>query len=583
MIKFFHSKGSIGLFYLLALTAILILRCPDTIYGQDNDETMSLTLYTDQMHPDLKYELGEPIQLIMVVKNISGYPVHTWRGFTQTELHRSLWLTDPSGTRHKLDPDILASDPPPQPRLGDQDVEPAETLPAGWVRSVTIDDLGELFPVMKTMAGWHTIEAHQTFISFVRVILTQYDGLFGVASNPLENIDNKYDPISSNIIQIQIVPAGGSKGGSLQVLVLDGSFVPPSPLGNIMVRLYKASDIDGYELSQAWEQIEHIVEGFTDLNGKWISECQPEDDYTVIAFRNEYKKVDFNAGEQGWEEECAGSLEGEITFGKPPASNDFSIFGLNSVNIRSRAKVISGNIGALDASPGPWLHSGAEVSIGVKAKASNGVQIYGDTVKVARRASVDDVYYNELQNNGTIRGEEVTPLDLPVDVELPPYRNVTPGEENITVASKKTIDLEPGHYGVVKIKPKGTLRLAGGTYHFKSLKLWPKASLLCITPTEIRIKERLYPSPMAYLGPSSDSTLSAKDVFVYVDGINGKNGTLRSNPKAAVIGVRNTIKANIFVPNGTLWIREGSDVTGSFIGKDVIIGVKAKVKLESAF
>jgi hypothetical protein len=85
------------------------------------------------------------------------------------------------------------------------------------------------------------------------------------------------------------------------------------------------------------------------------------------------------------------------------------------------------------------------------------------------------------------------------------------------------------------------------------------------------------------LGPSSDSSLSAKDVFVYVHGINGKNGELRSNPKAAVIGVRNTVKANIFAPNGTLWIREGSDVTGSFMGKDVIIGVKAEVKLESAF
>jgi hypothetical protein len=581
MIRFFHSKGRIGLFYLLALTAILILRCPGTIYGQDNAETMSLTLYTDQAHPDLKYDLGEPIQLIMVMKNISGYKVHTWRGFSQKELHRSLLLTDPSGKRHSLDPEILAYDPPPQPRLGDQDVNPAETLSADWVRSVTIDDLGELFPIMKTMPGWHTIVAHQTFISFGRVILTQYEGLFGVANHP----DNTTDPISSNIIQIQIVPAGGSRGGSLQVQVLDGSFVPPSPLGNVLVRLYKASDIDGYELSEAWENDELVVaEGFTDLDGKWISGCQPEDDYTLIAsFQDEYKKVEFTAGEDGWGDECAGNLEREIIFEKPPASNDFSVFGLNSVSIRSRAQVISGNIGARDKSSGPWLDSGAEVSIGVKAKASKGVQIYGDTVKIGRKASVEDVYYNELDNNGTIRGEKVTPLYLPLDVELPPYHSVTPGEENITVSPNQTTELEPGQYGVVNIKPRGTLRLAGGTYHFNSLKLGPKASLTCNTPTEIRIKERLYPDLMAYLGPSSDSPLSAKDVFVYVHGINGKNGELRSNPKAAVIGVRNTVKANIFAPNGTLWIREGSDVTGSFMGKDVIIGVKAEVKLESAF
>lgn len=313
MIRFFHSKGSIGLFYLLALTAILIFCCPDTIYGQDNAETMSLTLYTDQAHPDLKYDLGEPIQLIMVIKNISGYPVHTRLGFSQTELHRSLLLTDPGETRHALDPEVLAFDPPAQPRLGDQDVSPAETLPADWVRSVTIDDLGELFPIMKTMPGWHTVVAHQSFISFGRVILTKDEGLFGVVNHA----DNKTDPISSNSIQIQIVPAGGSMGGSLQVQVLDGSFVPPQPLGNVRVRLYKTSNIAGYELSHAWEQVElALVKGFTDLYGKWDSGCQPEDDYTAIAYhQNQYQKGSFEQADTGWAPGCSGLIEKQIVFG----------------------------------------------------------------------------------------------------------------------------------------------------------------------------------------------------------------------------------------------------------------------------
>jgi hypothetical protein len=275
---------------------------------------MNLTLYTDQAHPDLKYDLGEPIQLIMVIKNISGYPVRTRRGFSQTELHLSLLLTDPTGIRHALDPEVLAFDPPPQPRLGDQDVSPAETLPADWVRSVTIDDLGELFPIMKTMPGWQTIVAHQRFISFGRVILTQDEGLFGVANHP----GNKTDPISSNIIQIQIVPAGGSMGGSLQVQVLDGSFEPPHPLGDVRVRLYKTSAIDGDGLSEAWEQGELVLaEGFTDLNGKWDSGCQPEDDYTVIAYhQNQYQKGSFEQADTGWAAGCSGLIEKQIVFGE---------------------------------------------------------------------------------------------------------------------------------------------------------------------------------------------------------------------------------------------------------------------------
>ena len=43
------------------------------------------------------------------------------------------------------------------------------------------------------------------------------------------------------------------------------------------------------------------------------------------------------------------------------------------------------------------------------------------------------------------------------------------------------------------------------------------------------------------------------------------------------------MKANFYVPNGTLWIRQNSQATGAFIGKDVDVGIGVKVWLKSAF
>jgi hypothetical protein len=54
-------------------------------------------------------------------------------------------------------------------------------------------------------------------------------------------------------------------------------------------------------------------------------------------------------------------------------------------------------------------------------------------------------------------------------------------------------------------------------------------------------------------------------------------------PKAARIGISNKIKANFYVPNGTLWIMMNSEAEGAFIGKDVSIGAGTKIKLNSAF
>jgi len=48
--------------------------------------------------------------------------------------------------------------------------------------------------------------------------------------------------------------------------------------------------------------------------------------------------------------------------------------------------------------------------------------------------------------------------------------------------------------------------------------------------------------------------------------------------KAAKFGERNKVIANVYVPNGTLWLKEKTVATGSFIGKWVIVGEQVELR-----
>lgn len=54
-------------------------------------------------------------------------------------------------------------------------------------------------------------------------------------------------------------------------------------------------------------------------------------------------------------------------------------------------------------------------------------------------------------------------------------------------------------------------------------------------------------------------------------------------PMVVQIGERNTLLANIYAPNGTVWLKSNTKATGSFIGKQARIGERVELKLESAF
>ena len=83
--------------------------------------------------------------------------------------------------------------------------------------------------------------------------------------------------------------------------------------------------------------------------------------------------------------------------------------------------------------------------------------------------------------------------------------------------------------------------------------------------------------------PATGSDIDSSDIKIIVTGINGANGNLGGNPKSAEFGGNTIIEANIYVPNGTLWLKDNITAIGAFFGKWVIAGQDNNISHDTAF
>ena len=185
------------------------------LYGSDPDNTKNVyALESDPRDPNKNYA----IPLMLVLKNISGQSVNTERGFSQVELYRALKVTDPCGNPLELPPDVeaFAYDAGMPRFVGGRALVPAEVLGANFARTLKIDDLRELFPVMYFLPGAYKVSAQ---LKGARFFVTEYDeehGLQGVAlhrSNWFGTIDahvGSNEPPETQLT-IAILPVRGAR------------------------------------------------------------------------------------------------------------------------------------------------------------------------------------------------------------------------------------------------------------------------------------------------------------------------------------------------------------------------------------
>lgn len=278
-----------------------------------------------------------------------------------------------------------------------------------------------------------------------------------------------------------------------------------------------------------------------------------------------------------------GTASGQVTVVVGEALERVAVLATNSVALRTGADVLSGDVIVNEASAGPYLN-GAELSLAGSVTTAADWDVEADSVTVAAGAVVGgDISSNELTNNGTIDGLQRSPLALPVFPALPAFQTASPGSTNVNVANNGTRTLAPGSYQDLVVGRKGTVTFTGGVYHFRSITVDREARLLFSAASEVRVQQKLSTKNLTTVGPAAAASIDASSIVFYVAGINGTTGALAATPKAVEIGTSNTVAINLYAPNGTIWVQDGTTATGAFLGKDVDLGANAQVTLDSAF
>jgi hypothetical protein len=317
MRRFLKGNGLKGCWVFITIVLCGCLFGVTPVWGYESSG-LSLRLFTDQRHPDLKYMRGEEqISILIVMTNEAGVPLATKRGFSELELHRTLTVTDPFGARHLVGDGQDAHKMPIPYFLNGKPWGLAEELPQNWVRSAQIDDLTELVPIMKTTPGWYTVKGLQFFARYASTSLDPDLGLIGLLVHP----NNWTGAVESNTLQIYVAPMSG---GQIRVQVVDETPDPDKPLAQVPVKVFKKTDIpSGSTLDIAWESVSPVLTGTTDFDGyaTWESSsaCLVDDDYTVLAkFSGEIKSESVTSSETGWADGCTGSIQKTIFFGTLP-------------------------------------------------------------------------------------------------------------------------------------------------------------------------------------------------------------------------------------------------------------------------
>jgi hypothetical protein len=277
----------------------------------------------------------------------------------------------------------------------------------------------------------------------------------------------------------------------------------------------------------------------------------------------------------------------------------FVALGTEQLWLRSGSKVLSGDVGAntaiVSARRGDnrtVKDSKVEVRIGRQsALLQPGSRVVGDTVWLQRSSSVFDVLHNELVNRaGVVLGRTARPVLLPF-VPLPAFPATRSGTSTIVVARGATRTLVPGAYGRVHVRQQGTLILTGGVYHAATLDLETGATVVIQGRSDLRIQHELATASRArVIVDSSVPGLRASSVLIHVGGDDasgehdGKDaGADDGAPTSVHIGEQNVVHANVYAPNGTVWLKARTVATGAFIGKRVRVGERVQLTLDSAF
>lgn len=226
-------------------------------------------------------------------------------------------------------------------------------------------------------------------------------------------------------------------------------------------------------------------------------------------------------------------------------------------------------------SAGDKVKVGKEATILGSLHANGAIKLKGDGTAVdGSLASVTEINLGgENVVTGSVTAQEIKVGSAEVEggifelpgggVQLPPVPPVTPGEEVIKVPKDGVLQVPPGAYFDVKVKPGGELGLTGGLYQFRKLLLAKNATLTINGPEPVvaLIQKKFLMAKNARVVDADP-----EDLEINVEGTN-----------AAVLATESSFVGTIVAPSATVKVGKETHVIGDICAKNIIIGNDAEI------
>ena len=244
---------------------------------------------------------------------------------------------------------------------------------------------------------------------------------------------------------------------------------------------------------------------------------------------------------------------------------DYAIFGVREVTLRSRVKVLSGDVGCNAPDGAVTLISRANVSAAVA----------GNEIRMGQKTSAGALFCTLLKQEGVKGGATSCVATTPplLDSSALPIVQVSPGTEDRRLGKGEALDpLAPGAYNIIKIANGAKLVRARGDYSVRSIELRKGAQLLCSAAGHISVLERVRVGEGSELGPVPP--LDATGVRLDIKG-EGQFPAFRALK-------RSTVAANVYAPGDNVWLGQNGNYTGAFVGDEVLVFPGATVEAASA-
>jgi hypothetical protein len=245
----------------------------------------------------------------------------------------------------------------------------------------------------------------------------------------------------------------------------------------------------------------------------------------------------------------------------PPGLPQYVLLGLEGVTVRAKVRVSAGAVGTVNGS----------MQLGRSVQVTNAVA--APMVRLGRATRTGRLFCH------FVTGPPLLPVcnsftDPLVDPALLTPVAVEPGEADLGVPPRTgTSPVAAGSFGDVRVGAGSVLQLAGGDYSMRSLRIGPRARVLCNSACRIGVLEvvRLRRGAELGAGVRASANLARIDIAL-----------ADATRPAFVARARATLSGTVFAPGGNVVLGPLGDYRGAVVGRTIVVGPRVTLRGDSA-